>query len=81
MEEFAPKFVCCPGKDDVLVDSFCWLPQMDKPTEGKSWYNKGAVVAFDKIVVLPVEDEICAAEVDVVLSPTEEEMGKLMLHE
>ena len=50
LEEFGPKFIYHPGKDNVLADMFLRLPQMSKPTEGKN-ENKGKLIAFDKMKI------------------------------
>ena len=58
MEEFDAKLRYLEGERNVLADSFLQLPQMEKPSEGKSKpSDKGKLIAFDKLVVESMEDD------------------------
>mmetsp|Transcript_27581 Transcript_27581/g.40549 ORF Transcript_27581/g.40549 Transcript_27581/m.40549 type:complete len:847 (+) Transcript_27581:174-2714(+) len=76
LEEFHPKFLYCPGKQNVLADCFSRLPRMGKPTEGKN-EHKGQLIAFDKLKVPELDDEIFSFT-DTILPPNERDLRKSM---
>jgi hypothetical protein len=71
--DYTPQFVYCPGKDNSLADCFSRIPlRMEKPLEGKK-PGTGKLIAFDKIDLPPLDDELFGYEatVETIPAPTE----------
>jgi hypothetical protein len=72
LADYTPQFVYCPGKDYVLADCFSRLPRMEKPSEGKK-PGTGKLIAFDKIDLPPLDNELFGYEVTVETIPAQTE--------
>eukprot|EP00957_Ditylum_brightwellii_P201495 15325942-Ditylum_brightwellii.AAC.1 len=58
LEEFNPKNIYIPGKDNVLAGCFLWFPRMDKQLEGKRAPNCSTLIAFEDLCIPPQSDEL-----------------------